>query len=349
LKRLVLLLSVLACAAVFASPAGAVETLSLDLSSAANVDSDPANSPVTSAPLTAGQQYIFTVQGTGSIWTPGAFEAHGTCGIAEAGPMYPSPGRINSAAGWDAATVFAAPKDANISTYGQACTTVPLPMSLIDPTRDPAAGFEYAAGAKYVRGVPIGGAPSTPNAAHIYSWAITGTGTPLHFRFADNPSTDDSGVFHIALCAASEAPGGVCVPPASAGGGSNGAGAILTNPVLPTASVASVKVSGTRTCHAVPVVTVNVTQPLGVKYQKATYLFNGKKIRVLYRTTSRKNRQLVYVNGKKVGLVRPQTFTGRGRAKLKLRIELVTATNQTIVAKRTISACSKTKKTIHFS
>jgi hypothetical protein len=348
LQRLALVLSTAACLAACAAPAGAAQTLTLDLSNAANADPNPVNAPTSSAPLDAGQQYIVTVQGTGSIWPSSAFKSHGTWGVAE-DTMYPA--GSTDPAGWDAATVFAAPLGASVSPFGPAGPSLPLPISSIAPGANgkrPTAGFEFTDGGTYARPVPIGGAVSSPNPAHVYSWAVTGSGAPLHFRFSDSPATDDSGQFHIAICAAAEAASGVCAPPAAAGGGAGGAPSIITAPKLATASPTSVKLAGTRTCKAAPTISVRLTEPKGVQFAKATYLFNGKKKRVLYRATSRTSRLLIYTKGGKTGQIRSQSYTGLGRAKIKMRIEVLTTKNQTFSVKRTIQACTKTGKTLHF-
>ncbi|MBO9531415.1 MAG: hypothetical protein J7513_00370 [Solirubrobacteraceae bacterium] len=348
--------------------AGAAESLKLDLSSPANANTDPAAAPVSSSALTAGVKYIVTVDGTGSIWEPSAFNSKGTCGIAETAPKYPSPGKLNSVAAWDAATVFAAPKGSSIGPFGTACSpTVALPMSATSSTasgRHPVAGFEFTADAAYpkLRPVPVGGVRTTPRADHTYQWEVTGTGAPLRFRFADTPSADNSGVLNITVASATECAASNCtansapafdqVPPAGGtNGGSGGTGGTGgAGGSTPTAAKQSIKVKGTRTCKSSPTITVQVSEPDGVDFRKVTYYFSGVKKRVLYRTTKKTSRLLVYTSGKKKGQIKPQKFTGQSiKKQYRLTLLITTTANQNVTVRRTIPACTKSKKTRSFS
>src|SRR3954463_10154746 len=77
---------------------------------AQNLQFDSRGPDVSSSPLQSGAVYYVRVAGTASIWPRSQWTLQGTtCGAAEAGPMYPSPGVTNGPVGFDADTIFGIP------------------------------------------------------------------------------------------------------------------------------------------------------------------------------------------------------------------------------------------------
>lgn len=320
-------LATLALCFTSATSAHAAQTLKLDLADERNgAKFLKGAAPAESAPLAAGTEYILTVSGTGSIWDAGAYTARGTCGIAEASAMERTPGAPPTPAAWDAAMVFAAPVGTNIGPVGVACQTVGLPLTVTPAFY---AGFQFAVGAAYDRPVPIGGPRTAPRSDHTYQYRVIGEGRPARFRFADEPSGDNTGIFTITVRTAAECAAENCQQFA----------APEFDQVAPPAVVAagvSSKVEGARQCAGSKVLSVRLVQPRGVRFRKASYYLNGKKVRMVGRKT-------MYV-GKSTKLVRVQKFRNLPAGDIKLRIDVTTLSGQRYKIQRTIGKCSTTKK-----
>lgn len=200
------------CLALGATDAGAAELVQLDTHATGH---ERFAGPVTTAvPLAAGRPYFVTVTGTVSIWPPAQWAQPGRgCGAPEGVPLSPSWGVANGPVGWDAQTVFATPPGIHLPGLTCSPTTVPFHV----PAHS-LGGLQLDIGGGFSVVDPIGGARAVPRADHTYAYQVLGHGVPLAIRFEDKPTSDNYGVFTIAVltpsecaslgCAANEGPSG---------------------------------------------------------------------------------------------------------------------------------------------
>ena len=322
-------LGLLAAMSFGVTSASAAETVSLDLRDARNL-STSATAAAQSSPLVVGESYVVTVTGTGGTFAPQRYPATGTCGVADAQPMFPSPGAPVTPAGWDAQTVYAAPIDAVIGPdLGRACNNTVLPAHVSPVTY---SGFKIAVGtAPYSRPQPVGGNRSVPRTDHKYSYTFVGTGDPLNFRFADGPVSDNSGVFSIVVRTAAECAAVSCLADA---------GAEFDHPVQIAQSGGTVdpdktSVAGVSVCSTDRVLSVRVVQPKGVTLSKTVYYIGGVKTRT--------------VSGKKIFIgktktIRAQKFKRLPVGPIKLRIDFTTTKNKKFTVSKEFARCQPRKK-----
>lgn len=309
----------LAGSGVLAGSATAAEVLKLDTRAPANSLFVGDGTPVQSSALAAGSPYVVTVSGTATVWalTPGS---RPMCGIAESGPIEPSPGAPASPATWDAETVFASGQGFLVSPSGNACVTLELPRNQADRS----SGFQIANGAAYAKPVAFGGARSVPRSDHTYSYEVTGTGGPLRFRFLDAPVNDNTGVFTIVVRTAAECAAINCL-------GNQLPQSDQAATPLRSVDPGSIAVQGVRACGLERVLSVRLVRRKGTKFSKVVYYLNGKNRRTvrgqknyILRTTS----------------VRAQKFRNLPSGPLKLRVVITFANGQKAVVTRTVARCA---------
>ena len=169
-------ITVLVMAAVVDSPRASVASTEVDMDS---YRADNSAILTTGPVLASGHQYVITMSGTWSYWSPNYWPSHGTCGITDAMPQYPSPGTVNSVVGTDAVWGFAAPKSNGVcvKTYPHVSNNVQLSLD---------------------GGVTFGDPPVTPGSApapdHTYHFTVTGQGKTVAFKIDDAKSTDNYGI-----------------------------------------------------------------------------------------------------------------------------------------------------------
>lgn len=187
--------------------------------------------------LTAGVEYLVTIQGTYSLWNELL-----DVGTPNAAAMFPTAGgnpRVTTQVGVDPDCVFAAPSDGN----------VPL-GHIVNLVWDLGAGFQHLE--------PIGGPFSTPQPSYLYSYKVIGQGHPVTIKITDQPGAyvDNYGELRVLIQSPAAAGGsGSAVP---AGGAT---GDVLTEEAgVPTwMPPAAGGVSGV----ASPGATIAVTNPAG--------------------------------------------------------------------------------------
>lgn len=322
--------TVLACASCLAGPALAQAETALELDTHVPGSAESAGPISTPAPLAAGSHYDIIVSGTMSIWPASQWLAKGTvCGAAEEGPMFPSPGAENGPVGWDAETVFAVPPDVNF--YAFSCVPAQMPFQ---STEHSPGGFQIQVngGSGFHHMAPIGGERKTPTATHTYTYAITGEGDPVAFRFVDDPVSDDYGVFKIKVLTAAECAAINCEEAAStssdqtvpAGSTGVGSGGVLSSSVvhLPTQ------------CHSRREFPVHFRVPRGVEVAKVVELING---RVVHSFSASVARHIV-----KAGV----NLRGFPAGTFTLELRVTTTRGQVLRTIRTYHTCKK-KKAAH--
>jgi hypothetical protein len=307
--------AVAAALGTFAAPSHAAENLQLD-----------ARGPdVASAPLQAGAVFYVRVSGTASIWARNQWEQGGTgCGAAEASPMYPSPGTANGPVGFDAETIFGVPP--GVPFQGFRCVPADFPFHVPELT---SGGVQFGVDGTFAHAEPVGGPFSVPRADHTYLYRLTGTGTPVTFRFSDGPTADNYGVFRITVltdaeCQAENCTGTATAPPTQT----------PTQPNTPAAPAPAAKeaigvvqvVSTTNRCTN-RAVKLRLRAPKGVKLRSAVLRYGKKTVRV------RGSKLKANINLKSVP-----------KGSFKVRITMTTTRGQTIKSSRTFKACSTTKK-----
>jgi len=171
---------------VFAATAGAapLATLFADSYDAANAGSSaPVSSPFA---LVTGQHYLVKVRGTFSAWT---HWSHRRCGKVEPAPIFASPGRPDTPAGFDAEFQFAHP-----AYLPSQCNRSLLPAR--------AVVFQFNSGGGWAHPTPVGGPPVKPSHKHKYTYDVVGTGVPISFRIVDWETRDNNGRLKITISAA---------------------------------------------------------------------------------------------------------------------------------------------------
>jgi hypothetical protein len=149
----------------------------------------PAPGPV----LADGQQYTITVQGTFSAY-PASLMSGNTrgwkvCGAPEAAPTWPSIGRTNGRVGQDAEFVFARPQTNRCDRRR------PLPYGYAN---HPAILFNTGDGFKHVTPDTLAYDPD-----HVYTYTVTGRGSPLQVAGIDANTTDNYGQLEALVAPAS--------------------------------------------------------------------------------------------------------------------------------------------------
>jgi hypothetical protein len=143
-------------------------------------DTVNAGTPLTMATtLLAGVEYVVVIEGTYSLWN----SALGT-GTPEANAQFPGSvaGRASTQVGLDADTDFAI-KTGSTRIIGHA--------DLLKLSLDAGSTFSHVE--------PVGGPYGTPQAGHLYRYAVTGQGHPLRIRLDDINSPDNYGKLRITL------------------------------------------------------------------------------------------------------------------------------------------------------
>ena len=149
-------------------------------------------SQVTTAQIfPAGVPCQVTVQGTYSAWNENL--DHGT---PQPDAVYPSKpagvSRLSTEVGKDPETLFAYPSDHS------------HPIGHSD-------SFQIDVGLGFSHVEPIGGPYSTPQSGFFYTYAITGTGSPVSFTVADSPKSDNYGALKITITGGPQPPGTLAV------------------------------------------------------------------------------------------------------------------------------------------
>lgn len=160
---------------------GSSESVTLDTYSPLHTG---AAGPVSSVgSLDANTLYVVQVQGTFSAYAPSLWTGSGEptyvpCGTPEAAPMFPSPlGPMTGQVGQDAETIYAAiEKYSCQNTYPRHYTN-----------------FQVNLGSGFAHYEPFGGAVSSPSSNHLYTYVLTGQGSPIQFEQIDSNTTDNYG------------------------------------------------------------------------------------------------------------------------------------------------------------
>ncbi len=295
----------LAACALAPSPALAAETLKLDLANPANATAGAA--AVASSPLTAGQVYVVTVSGTGSLWSPVETPAPVTCGAPESAPIVePTPGKPAAVPTVDAALIFAAP--VGVSLWDTLACSGPNPAVPPAPS-----GLKMGVGGALAPAVPIGGVPAAVNPSHTYAYSVQGTGAPLEFQLFDVRPDDNSGILTIVIRSQAECDSGACltglIPPQvmlpATGTPGSSTPTAAAPPATTTSAPQSATVADPNACLASNVLSVRLTAKKGQIYTKAVYWINGKK--------------KAKVTGKKLYVARRATTSSRSKRQLRVQ------------------------------
>lgn len=140
--------------------------------------------------LDAGKTYLLTVTGTFSFWSPGQWgkwqgdNAGGICwGIAEEGPLIPSPGDRTGSVGADPEYTYAIPN------YPGGCEDGPL-----EPRRRNSIQFSTDSGGTFSQFPPTN---EIFRSKHSYQYLVEGTGQPLMITLLDSQVHDNYGQFRV--------------------------------------------------------------------------------------------------------------------------------------------------------
>jgi hypothetical protein len=143
-------------------------------------DTVNAGTPLTmSTTLTSGTPYIVVIEGTYSLWNTALGE-----GTPETNAQFPGSGagRVSTQVGLDADTCFAR----------QTGSTRPIGhCDLLTLSLDGGSTFSHIE--------PVGGPYATPLTGHLYRFAVTGQGHPLHVKLNDINPPDNYGKFRISV------------------------------------------------------------------------------------------------------------------------------------------------------
>jgi hypothetical protein len=292
-----------------AAPASADEQLTLDLRQ--STQPGGAGPVITAEPLAAGQPYVVTVSGTGSIWPLARWSAGPVCGAAERAPMFPTPAVANGPVGLDAETVFAVPPGAPFPGFPCAPATIPFHVFQYQPV-----GLQMNAGGGFVYVTPVGGPYGAPRPDHTYTYAITGAGAPLAVRFADEPVGDNYGLLRIGVRPRQPCDdAGTCA---------------ARSPTAIDASGFEVALPGARTCLSRRRFTVHFKAPRGVRIVSARLELAGRR----------------FVARKDKGGVLRATIDLRRLPKGRYRLTLRARTNrgQAITASRRYRTCAPARR-----
>jgi murein DD-endopeptidase MepM/ murein hydrolase activator NlpD len=141
-------------------------------------------------PLEAGRTYLLTLRGTFSFWAPTQWghwlgeNAERICwGVAEEGPLYPSPADFTGAVGADPEYTFALP------IYPGGCEDGPL-----DPRRRTSVHFSTVSGGTLAQIPPT---IESFSSKHSYQYLVGGNGLPLVIAILDSGVQDNYGQFLV--------------------------------------------------------------------------------------------------------------------------------------------------------
>jgi hypothetical protein len=272
-------------------PASATaETLLLDSQAPLTTASAPVQSL---SVLTSNAFYAVEVSGTFSAFRPKYMQSsppfpYVLCGVPEAAPAIPSPGRPDSRVGADAEFVFSRP-------FKTSCKQS-LPARTVQLQLDTGAGFLHHP--------PVSAA--SPVANHHYVYVVPGANAPLQARLLDRQLSDNNGVLAIELrlpTAAECAADAVCsvTPNAPAGSTPSGvAGAGAGAGTAPATRTTVQPKCGSRRLFQIrlrdrktdPIVAATVT--LGGKRLKVRRMVSAGRVRTVVTVDLRGRKQGVY-------------------------------------------------------
>lgn len=282
--------------------------------------------------LGAGNAYVAQVEGTVSIWDPMEFtdDHWHVCGTPDASPAIPSPGTTSGPTGIDAEFRFAPVRLAD-----KACP----------PTTERSSMLKLDAGAGFAHPAAL---PTSDAAAHVYRYAVRGTGAPVRSRFDDSAVYDNYGQFRITYevpTAADCADGGAAllgfdseaacvggIPTSAASTSSPGTSAVAaasqSGPPAPQSGVLGATASS-RICSSRRAFTIRIREPKARKLRSATVTVSGRKGKIKARRSKATGRLIAKI-----------ILKGSPKGRYTVKISAVTTKGKKISGKRVYKTCT---------